>query len=231
MNFGQNIQFLRKMHKGMTQEELAEKVGVSRQTISKWELDVTYPEIDKIIELCKLFSCSMDKLVRENISEINEAYSNIRVEDLDSFSFVKYSVISREPEEDALKHIKDWAKSNRIEYPQIIGWDFPHVSQEQINIYHMHGYTAACIIPPNFKLDSDNLETITQKEQQYAVITIKEPFIAPFTLIPNAYKTLMIYMEVNCYKHKRTKDIIACFQKVYEKDNVCYMDIYIAIES
>lgn len=226
MSFGQNIQFLRKMHKGMTQEQLAEKVGVSRQTVSKWELDVTYPEMDKIIELCKLFSCSIDKLVRENISEINEAYSNIRVEELDSFSFVKYSVISREPEEDALKHIKDWAKSNSIKYPQIIGWDFPHVSQEQINVYHMHGYTAACIIPHNFKLDSDNLEIVTQKEQQYAVITIKEPFIAPFTLIPNAYKTLMIYMEVNCYKHKQTKDIIACFEKVYEKDNVCYMDIY-----
>lgn len=231
MSFGQNIQFLRKMHKGMTQEELAEKMGVSRQTISKWELDGTYPEMDKVIELCKLFSCSMDKLVREDINMINEAYSNIRVEEVDSFSFVKYLVISREPEEDAIKHIKDWAESNGINKPQIIGWDFPHVSQEQINVYHMHGYAAACILPSNFKVGCNNLEIITQKEQQYAVITIKEPFIDPFTLIPNAYKTLMIYMEVNCYKYKKTKDIIACFEKVYEKDSVCYMDVFIAIES
>lgn len=86
MSFGQNIQFLRKMHKGMTQEELAEKVGVSRQTVSKWELDSTYPEMDKVISLCNLFSCSMDKLVREDISMINEAYSNIRVKEVDSFS-------------------------------------------------------------------------------------------------------------------------------------------------
>jgi len=231
MSFGQNIQFLRKMHKGMTQEELAEKMGVSRQTVSKWELDATYPEMDKVVELCKLFSCSMDKLVREDISMINEAYSNIRVEEVESFSFVKYAVISREPEEDAIKHIKDWANSNGINHPQIIGWDFPHVSQEQINVYHMHGYAAACILPSNFKVEYNNLEIITQKEQEYAVITIKEPFIDPFTLIPNAYKTLMIYMEVNCYKYKKAKDIISCFEKVYEKDSVCYMDVFIAIES
>jgi transcriptional regulator with XRE-family HTH domain len=230
MSFGQNIQFLRKMHKGMTQEELAEKMGVSRQTISKWELDATYPEMDKVIELCKLFSCSMDKLVREDINIINEAYSNIRVEEVDSFSFVKYSVISREPEEDAIKHIKDWANSNGINSPQIIGWDFPHVSQEQINVYHMHGYAAACILPSNFKVECNSLEIITQKEQQYAIITIKEPFIDPFNLIPNAYKTLMIYMEINCYKYNHAKDIISCFEKVYEKDSFCYMDVYIAIE-
>lgn len=95
----------------------------------------------------------------------------------------------------------------------------------------MHGYAAACILPSNFKVECNNLEIINQKEQQYAVITIKEPFIDPFTLIPNAYKTIMIYMEVNCYKYKQAKDIISCFEKVYEKDSVCYMDVYIAIES
>ena len=43
MGFGQNLQFLRKMRNKMTQEELAEKLGVSRQTVSKWELDAVYP--------------------------------------------------------------------------------------------------------------------------------------------------------------------------------------------
>jgi len=100
----------------------------------------------------------------------------------DELIFVKYAVISREPEENAIKHIKDWANSNGINHPQIIGWDFPHVSQEPINVYHMHGYAAACILPSNFKVECNNLEVSTQKEQQYAVITIKEPFIDPFTL-------------------------------------------------
>ena len=67
MSFGQNVQFLRKMRNKMTQEELADKLGVSRQTVSKWELDTAYPEMNKLIELCNLFSCSMDQLVREDI--------------------------------------------------------------------------------------------------------------------------------------------------------------------
>ncbi|MFQ8600993.1 MAG: helix-turn-helix transcriptional regulator [Oscillospiraceae bacterium] len=49
MSFGQNLQFLRKMHGEMTQEELAEKMGVSRQTISKWEMNAAFPEMDKAI--------------------------------------------------------------------------------------------------------------------------------------------------------------------------------------
>ncbi|MCI6715024.1 MAG: helix-turn-helix domain-containing protein [Lachnospiraceae bacterium] len=57
MSFGQNLQFLWKMRNKMTQEELAEKMGVSRQTVSKWELDTVYPEMDKVVELCNIFSC------------------------------------------------------------------------------------------------------------------------------------------------------------------------------
>ncbi len=42
MSLGQNLQFLRKMRNKMTQEELAEKIGVSRQAVSKWELEVSH---------------------------------------------------------------------------------------------------------------------------------------------------------------------------------------------
>jgi len=230
MSFGKNLQFLRKMHAGMTQEELAEKMGVSRQTISKWEIDSAFPEMEKAIVLCKLFACSLDELLRENMNSDNEAYTNIRVEKVLSFRYVRYAVISGEPEDDAIKHIKDWASSCGIAQPEIIGWDFQNVSQEQINVYHMHGYAAACIIPEDFITTTSEIEMITQTNQQYAVITIKEPFKAPFSLIPNAYKTLMRYMDVNNFKHKQTKDVLSCFEKAYEKDGISYMDVYIATE-
>ena len=48
---------------GMTQEELADRLGVSRQAVSKWESDTAFPETDKIIELCKLFDLSADELL------------------------------------------------------------------------------------------------------------------------------------------------------------------------
>jgi len=231
MSFGQNLQFLRKMHKGMTQEELAEKMGVSRQTISKWEMDSAFPEMEKAFVLCTLFSCTLDELLRENMNSDNEAYINIRIEKVQPFRYVKYAVISGAPEDDAIAHISNWAVSSGIEKPQIIGWDFPNVSQEQVNVYHMHGYETACILPENFKATESELEVHMQTQQTYAAITIQEPFRAPFVLIPNAYKTLMRYMDVNNLKHKQAKDVLPCFEKMYEADGVTYMDVYIAVES
>lgn len=47
----------------MTQEHLAEKLDVSRQTISKWESDACYPEIDKLLQLCSIFGCTSDEIL------------------------------------------------------------------------------------------------------------------------------------------------------------------------
>lgn len=61
MNLGDRIQQLRKGI-GLSQEQLAEIVGVSRQAISKWETDQSSPDLDKIVLLCKTFSVSADAL-------------------------------------------------------------------------------------------------------------------------------------------------------------------------
>lgn len=62
MTTGQKIcECRRKMN--LTQEELADKLGVSRQAVSKWEADVAFPETEKILELCKMFSLSADELL------------------------------------------------------------------------------------------------------------------------------------------------------------------------
>ena len=60
---------LSKLEYNYTQEQLADILGVSRQSISKWESDITYPETDKLIKMGKLFECSMDYLLNESISE------------------------------------------------------------------------------------------------------------------------------------------------------------------
>lgn len=231
MSFGQNLQFLRKMHEGMTQEELAEKMGVSRQTISKWEMNAAFPEMEKAIALCSFFSCSLDELLRQDMNSDNEAYSNIHIVEVPAFRYVRYAVLSSEPEDDATNHIKAWAASCGIKNPDIVGWDFPFLSQEQINVFHMHGYVSACILPSDMAAPCSSLEVLTQANQQYIVITICDPFKSPFLLIPNAYKTLMRYMDVNSIKHKQTKDIIACYEKLYEKDGTSYMDVYIAVDA
>ena len=68
MTFGEKIARQRK-ELNYTQEQLADVLGVSRQSISKWESDIAYPETDKLIELGKLFDCSMDYLLKEEITE------------------------------------------------------------------------------------------------------------------------------------------------------------------
>ena len=70
MNFGDNLKRLRKFKK-ISQERLAEKVGVSRQAVSKWETGESYPEMNNILELCKIFHCNINELVNDNIVDVN----------------------------------------------------------------------------------------------------------------------------------------------------------------
>lgn len=67
MSIGKNIQLLRKQQK-VTQEQLAEQMAVSRQTVSKWETDEVIPELNKLIDLSDMFACKLDTLIRENLS-------------------------------------------------------------------------------------------------------------------------------------------------------------------
>jgi transcriptional regulator with XRE-family HTH domain len=62
MSFNEKLIALRKSN-GLSQEELGDRVGVTRQTVSKWELGQTTPEMDKLIELSKLFGISIDEFV------------------------------------------------------------------------------------------------------------------------------------------------------------------------
>jgi len=76
MSLSENLQNLRKI-KNMSQEELAEKLNVSRQAVSKWESGNGYPETEKIITICEIFECSMDQLVKGKISsDIKSEKSN-----------------------------------------------------------------------------------------------------------------------------------------------------------
>lgn len=68
MTTGEKLALFRKK-KGITQEELAEILQVSRQSVSRWEKDVAFPETDKLIKLSKMFECSIDFLLSDNSCE------------------------------------------------------------------------------------------------------------------------------------------------------------------
>lgn len=62
MSFAENLMTLRKQ-RGWSQEELGNQIGVTRQTVSKWEMGQSTPEMEKLMELAKLFGISIDQLV------------------------------------------------------------------------------------------------------------------------------------------------------------------------
>ena len=68
MNFGENLQNIRKKNH-MSQEDLAELLGVSRQAVSKWELGEGYPEVDKLLILSQKLNVSLDSLLGNETSE------------------------------------------------------------------------------------------------------------------------------------------------------------------
>ena len=76
MKFGDNLKTIRKI-KRMSQEQLAEKVNVSRQSVSKWETGDAYPEMNNILQLCKIFNCKINDLVHSNMSDISSLDSEI----------------------------------------------------------------------------------------------------------------------------------------------------------
>lgn len=71
MTIADKIKKLRKDN-NMTQEDLAEKLNVSRQTISKWETNVVIPDADNIVSICKLFNITTDELLDYNVESIQK---------------------------------------------------------------------------------------------------------------------------------------------------------------
>ena len=73
MKFNEKLVKLRK-EAGLSQEELGNKLNVARQTVSKWELGETTPEMDKLVKMSEIFNTTLDELIKEE--NVNEKINN-----------------------------------------------------------------------------------------------------------------------------------------------------------
>ena len=89
MTFGNKLLQLRKNRK-MSQDMLAEKLNVSRQAVSKWELDETLPDTDNLIKIADLFFVSVEYLVNADVYRV-ESSSKIKLQDIDKYDVVNFS--------------------------------------------------------------------------------------------------------------------------------------------
>ena len=108
MTLGNSLFQVRKKS-GLTQETVAEKLGVSRQTVSKWEADETVPDIRQSKKMARLYRVSLDELIDfdEDVREIQEAIDNTR---------------------DELMEKIDWTSAWRKKYPILLQY------QTEVNI-------------------------------------------------------------------------------------------------
>lgn len=105
MNLGENL-FQARKKKGLSQEAVAEKLGVSRQTISKWETDETLPDIRQAKRLAVLYGLTLDELIEfdADVQEIQEVINKTTEETVKKVDWtkmwaVKYPILSRYQEE------------------------------------------------------------------------------------------------------------------------------------
>lgn len=110
MTFSEKLLNLR-TERGYSQEYLAEQLGVSRQSISKWELGTTLPEIDKLIIISDFFDVSIDYLLK----------SNVKLQQDDSFDRVVLKFLASAQDMDEIsKELVDIIKDGVIDSEEMI---------------------------------------------------------------------------------------------------------------
>lgn len=87
MKFSEKLIMLRK-NKKWSQEDLGNKLGVARQTVSKWELGETTPEMDKLLKMSEIFEITLDELMKEEDTNIES--ENINNISNSKAKFIKY---------------------------------------------------------------------------------------------------------------------------------------------
>ena len=178
MNFGENLKHLRKLKK-LSQEVLAEKVGVSRQSVSKWENGEAYPEMSNILALCSIFHCKINDLVNDNITDLNSLDDEIKM------SIVKFK-------EEEQKKMKGLSKAIYV-----IARIFKVISIIGL-VGTVIGLIASIVVIPNMEFDSENEKIeIFDKKFDYVMDDIKfeikyddEKFLVEHSNLPTFQKIM-----------------------------------------
>lgn len=187
------------------------------------------------MEICDFFSCKLDELIRKSLSENESIYSEVTIQTVKPFKMARYVMISPQPENDVNAYLERWATASGLlafdKDAKMIGWDFPFVSLEQKNRFGLNGYVAAYILPQGFEATYPGVEIAEQKEADYAVITIREPFENAFERIPNAYKKIMQHLGAKGFKEKAEDNILSYYEYVYDREGITYMDVFIYVNA
>lgn len=214
MKFGDNLKQMRK-HKKISQEELAEKLGVSRQSISKWETGENFPSMQNIMCLCDIFKCKMNDLVHEDCIDIDSLDKEIKM------SVVKFKKEKQKEMKIISKVIYILSKIARITVDILIGILFvfmvltPFVSK---NIT-IDGYNLKSSNIVIGKIYSSEVSKVTEYLNSH---TNTEIIIHAEILLVGGIISLFLLRMIANYLYKLFKNINEC-DTPFTMDNVSYI--------
>ena len=81
MKFCDKLSKIRKDN-NLSQEQLADKMNVSRQAVSKWESGVSYPDMDKILNMCKILNCNLEDLLDDGVIGNSKVNNKININEV-----------------------------------------------------------------------------------------------------------------------------------------------------
>lgn len=227
MFLGENIQYLRRKN-GLTQETLAQRLGVSRQTVSKWESGEALPELTKLPELGDVFGCKLDTLLREDLAERERRYSQVRVVRVAGFRLAQYVVISPQPEADAAAHLERWARNAGVpDTAASIGWAFPQVTAEQKSRFGLRGYGAGLILPEDFSGEGGSVELVSQSLADYAMLTVWGKADALLPQLSQAVALIFDYLGRNGLRKSAGEGVLPCFHRLRQEAGEAFLDVFV----
>jgi len=176
MKFNEKLTKLRKME-GLSQEELGYRLNVTRQTVSKWELGQTTPEMDKLIEIGKIFNISVDDLL--NDSEVQSAKTVIN--EKDTVSTPKENIQEQANQETITE---ENVKENITNKENVNSYTAPKDDKNKREMYIMIVFgilfviTLALVISKGYEMISEKFDVLNPKEKVEQIDEVEETQMA-----------------------------------------------------
>lgn len=157
MKFNEKLTKLRKME-GLSQEELGYRLNVTRQTVSKWELGQTTPEMDKLVEIGKIFNISVDDLL--NDSEVQSAKNVINEK-----KSTEENVQQVEKQENVNENVVNQEEANENSYKSTKNDKHKRDMCIMIILGIIFVITLALVISKGYEMVREKFEALNQKEE------------------------------------------------------------------
>lgn len=160
-NFGNNLNRLRKKE-GYSQEELANKLHVTRQTISKWELEQTAPDLKDLKKISDVFNISLDELISEN--NINEKkVKNKKTKKILLFINRIYKILFIKNKIDEACNTNNFSIEKYVHTEK----DFNQTIEEAYNLHFLNGKSILIKLNNENLSEIESIETLDEKEYYY----------------------------------------------------------------